>query len=119
VIVFARLRDRWDAGVRLGSVLRQYLGRADVIVLGLPRGGVPVAAAVAQALRAPLDVLTVHLEPAQSDARSACEAAAQQLTKSVKAYVGVSVRVNLGETGSIERSIGKAKRVIDKRNAAT
>lgn len=55
-----RLRDRQDAGERLGVALREYAGRPDVIVLGLPRGGVPVAAAVARALRAPLDVLTVR-----------------------------------------------------------
>jgi predicted phosphoribosyltransferase len=57
---FARLRDRQDAGERLGVALSAFAGRPDVIVLGLPRGGVPVAAAVARALRAPLDVLTVR-----------------------------------------------------------
>lgn len=57
---FPRLRDRHDAGERLGEALREYAGRPDVRVLGLPRGGVPVAAAVARALRAPLDVLTVR-----------------------------------------------------------
>lgn len=57
---FPRLRDRHDAGARLGEALRAYAGRPDVLVLGLPRGGVPVAAVVAQALRAPLDVLTVR-----------------------------------------------------------
>jgi putative phosphoribosyl transferase len=55
-----RLRDRHDAGERLGEALREYAGRPDVIVLGLPRGGVPVAAVVARALRAPLDVLPVR-----------------------------------------------------------
>ena len=55
-----RFRDRVDAGRRLGERLAEYRGRPDVIVLGLPRGGVPVAAQVAAALRCPLDVLVVR-----------------------------------------------------------
>ena len=51
--------DRTDAGRLLGGRLRQLRGR-DVVVLGLPRGGVPVAAEVARALGAPLDVVIVH-----------------------------------------------------------
>jgi predicted phosphoribosyltransferase len=53
-------RDRADAGARLAGHLAAYAGRADVVVLGLPRGGVPVAAQVARALRAPLDVFCVR-----------------------------------------------------------
>lgn len=52
--------DRLEAGQELASRLQRYAGRADVIVLGLPRGGMPVAAAVAAALGAPLDVFTVR-----------------------------------------------------------
>lgn len=52
--------DRVEAGTELAGRLRQYAGRSDVIVLGLPRGGVPVAAVVAGALGAPLDVFTVR-----------------------------------------------------------
>ncbi len=48
-----------DAGWRLGERLR-YLNGEDVVVLGLPRGGVPVAAGVAHALGAPLDVIIVR-----------------------------------------------------------
>jgi uncharacterized protein (TIGR00369 family) len=54
-----RFRDRSDAGRRLASRL-QFLRGEDVVVLGLPRGGVPVAAAVARALGAPLDVILVR-----------------------------------------------------------
>ena len=53
--------DRREAGRHLATLLAaDYGGRADVIVLGLPRGGVPVAYEVARALRAPLDVFVVR-----------------------------------------------------------
>ena len=54
-----RFRDRRDAGRRLAERLTAYTG-SDVIVLGLPRGGVPVAAEVARALGAPLDIVVVR-----------------------------------------------------------
>lgn len=53
-------RDRRDAGRVLAGLLDHYRGRSDVIVLGLPRGGVPVAYEIAQALGAPLDVFVVR-----------------------------------------------------------
>jgi predicted phosphoribosyltransferase len=52
--------DRHDAGVELASRLGQYSGRDDLVVLALPRGGVPVAFEVASALNAPLDVFVVR-----------------------------------------------------------
>jgi putative phosphoribosyl transferase len=56
----AQFRDRAEAGEVLAARLGHYTGRADVLVLALPRGGVPVAARVAEALRAPLDVFVVR-----------------------------------------------------------
>ena len=54
-------RDRDDAGRQLGRAVAEKFGRRnDLIVLGLPRGGVPVAAHVAEALGAPLDVFIVR-----------------------------------------------------------
>lgn len=53
-------RDRRAAGIELGRALIAYRDRADVRVLGLPRGGVPVAFEVARVLRAPLDVFVVR-----------------------------------------------------------
>jgi predicted phosphoribosyltransferase len=52
--------DRRDAGRRLAGQLRSYAARPDVVVLALPRGGVPVAFEVALALRAPLAVMPVR-----------------------------------------------------------
>ena len=54
-----RFQDRLEAGTRLGVELSGR-GVPDAVVLGLPRGGVPVAAAVARALGAPLDVIVVR-----------------------------------------------------------
>jgi len=51
--------DRRDAGRRLALALTRF-GRPDVIVLALPRGGVPVAFEVARTLRAPLDIFLVR-----------------------------------------------------------
>jgi putative phosphoribosyl transferase len=53
-------QNRVDAGRRLASALAPYAGRDDVVVLALPRGGVPVGYEVAKALRCPLDVLIVR-----------------------------------------------------------
>ena len=53
-------RDRVDAGRKLAANLDAYADRQDVIVLALPRGGVPVAWEVAQALHAPLDIFLVR-----------------------------------------------------------
>ena len=53
-------KDRRDAGRKLAQKLSAYAGRPDVLVLALPRGGVPVAHEVARALDAPLDVFIVR-----------------------------------------------------------
>jgi putative phosphoribosyl transferase len=53
-------RDRAEAGRLLAETLREYANRDDVVVLALPRGGVPVGFEVAKALKAPLDVFVVR-----------------------------------------------------------
>jgi putative phosphoribosyl transferase len=53
-------RDRGEAGQALAAELSAYAGRDDVVVLALPRGGVPVAFEVARAIQAPLDVFVVR-----------------------------------------------------------
>src|SRR5260370_12772899 len=52
--------DRKDAGAQVAARLAAFAGDPNTIVLGLPRGGVPVAYEVARALRAPLDVFVVR-----------------------------------------------------------
>jgi putative phosphoribosyl transferase len=53
-------KDRRDAGRQLAERMVEYADRDDTVVLGLPRGGVPVAYEVAQAIHAPLDIFIVR-----------------------------------------------------------
>jgi predicted phosphoribosyltransferase len=53
-------RDRTEAGRLLAEKLQEYANRSDVVVLALPRGGVPVAFEVARALNVPLDIFLVR-----------------------------------------------------------
>src|SRR5215831_4571179 len=55
-----RYQDRTEAGRLLAERLAKYKNRPDVVILALPRGGVPVAFEVAQALNAPLDVFVIR-----------------------------------------------------------
>jgi putative phosphoribosyl transferase len=56
----ARFRDRKEAGQRLAAKLSAYANGSDVLVIGLPRGGVPVAAEVAKVLHVPMDICLVR-----------------------------------------------------------
>lgn len=55
-----RFRDRIEGGEELAKKFLHLIGRSDVVILGLPRGGVPVAFALARRLSLPLDVLLVR-----------------------------------------------------------
>lgn len=55
-----RFADRYEAGRLLAEALAEYAGRSDVLVVALPRGGVPVGYEVARVLGAPLDVMQVR-----------------------------------------------------------
>lgn len=55
-----QLRDREQAGDLLAERLAKYAGRDDVLVLALPRGGVPIAREIAKRLRAPMDIFVVR-----------------------------------------------------------
>lgn len=58
--MFTPFRDRTEAGKLLAKLLTAYTNQQDVLVLALPRGGVPVAFEIARALHAPLDVIVVR-----------------------------------------------------------
>lgn len=58
--MLSAFHNRRDAGRQLAQKLRRFSKRDDAIVLGLPRGGVPVAFEIAQALQLPMDVLVVR-----------------------------------------------------------
>lgn len=58
--LFAGFQNRAAAGRQLAKALKRYRGRPDTIVVGLPRGGVVTAAAVAEELDLPLDVLVIR-----------------------------------------------------------
>jgi len=77
-----RFRDRREAGWRLAARLIEYVGRPGVIVLALPRGGVPVAYEIAKAIGAPLDVFLV---------RKLCVPGYEELAMGAIATGGVSV----------------------------
>jgi putative phosphoribosyl transferase len=89
----ARFRDRAEAGRLLAELLRDYKGRDDVVVLALPRGGVPVAYEVAEALGLPLDVFVVRKLGAPGHPELAMGAIASGglvvLNKGVAAALGV------------------------------
>lgn len=104
-------RNRADAGRALARELPSYAGRSDVIVLALPRGGVPVAFEVARALGAPLDVFVVRKLglPRQSELAMGAIASggARLLSEDVIRMYGVTPaeieRVTASESRELER----------------
>lgn len=95
-------RDRHDAGVRLAERLEHLRGR-DLVVLGLPRGGVPVAAEVATALAAPLDVIVVRKLGAPRHAEYAIGAIAETGERVLDEGAMRSIGVTEAELAAIER----------------
>ena len=97
--------DRADAGRRLGRRVRTVVGddRDDVVVLGLPRGGVPVAFEVAHALSAPLDVIVVRKLGAPFQPDLALGAVGEDGTLVLNDAVIRAVGVTSEDLGIIER----------------
>ena len=97
--------DRADAGRRLGRRVRTVVGddSDDVVVLGLPRGGVPVAFEVAHALSAPLDVIVVRKLGAPFQPDLALGAVGEDGTLVLNDAVIRAVGVTSEDLGIIER----------------
>lgn len=93
-----RFADREEAGLALAGELEGFRGRAGVIVLGLPRGGVPVASVVAGSLSAPLDVIVVRKIGVPGQAEVAMGAIAS-IAGSVVTVRNASVLRQLGSAG--------------------
>jgi putative phosphoribosyl transferase len=95
-------RDRRSAGALLGAEVAR-VGLSDAVVLGLPRGGVPVAAAVADAIGAPLDVIVVRKLGVPFHHELAMGAIGEDGTVVVNDDVLRSVRVSDDEFDRVER----------------
>ena len=107
--------DRVDAGRRLGERLsaRGVAGR-DVVVLGLPRGGVPVAFEVARALGAPLDVLVVRKLGAPSQPELAMGAIGEGGVRVLNDDVVAGLRVRSDDLAAVE---DRERTILDRRLA--
>ena len=110
-----RFRDRADAGRRLAARLDSFAGREGVVVLALPRGGVPVGFELARALGAPLDVLCVRKLGAPGQEELALGAIAsggvRVLNEAVVAELGVSEQ-------EIDRLAAVEERELERRENA-
>lgn len=107
--------DRTEAGQRLTHALHAYANRDDLLVLALPRGGVPVAFEVARTLGAPLDLLLVRKlgVPRQEELAMGAIASGgiQVLNREVIAATGV------GDT-EIQAAVARERRELERRETA-
>jgi predicted phosphoribosyltransferase len=111
----APFRDRRHAGAALAEALRDHAGRDDLVVLGLPRGGVPVGYEVARRLGAPLDVFVVRKLGVPGHEELAMGAIASGgvmvIDERTRAWAGV------GDAG-LERVIARERRELARREQA-
>ena len=107
--------DRKEAGQLLAQRLLHYANRPDVLVLGLPRGGVPVAYEVAQALHAPLDVMLVRKlgVPGQEELAMGAIASGGRrvLNAEVVQGLGIPPRVLEAVTAREQRELARRERL--------
>ena len=107
-----RFANRVEAGRALAEQLQALAGREDVVVLGLPRGGVPVAAEVARALAAPLDVLLVRKLGAPGQPELAIGAIAEEGIRLVNEDVLLSLGLSLD---TIDRVVADERPELERR----
>jgi putative phosphoribosyl transferase len=110
-----RFRDRFDAGRRLAAALAPYAGRPNLLVLALPRGGVPVGYEVARALNAPLDVMLVRKLGVPGHEELAMGAIAsggiRVLSEDIVATFGIPERVIATVAANEEEELERRERV--------
>jgi predicted phosphoribosyltransferase len=112
----ARFRDRIEGGRALAArLVERYGDRDDVVVLGLPRGGVPVAAEVARALHAPLDVFVVRKLGVPSQPELAMGAVASGGTRVVNRSV---MRLAGLDDDVLERVTRSERQLLERREAS-
>jgi predicted phosphoribosyltransferase len=112
--VAGRYRDRTHAGQTLAEELYEYVGRDDLFVLGLARGGVPVAAEVAARLNAPLDAFLVRKLGAPGNAELAMGAIATGGVRVLNDVVVDGLRVSWDE---IEATAAREAEELARREA--
>ncbi|MEQ9672064.1 phosphoribosyltransferase [Coleofasciculus sp. G2-EDA-02] len=110
-----RFKNRKEAGQRLASDLKEYANRPDVIVLALPRGGVPVAYEVARGLDAPLDVWLVRKLGVPGQEELAMGAIASGGTRILNQDVVRSLRVS---EQVIDQVAAKEQKELERREKA-
>jgi len=110
-----RFRDRAEAGRLLAELLQGYAGRDDVVVLALPRGGVPVGYEVAKALGAPLDVFAVRKLGVPGREELAMGAIASGGLLVLDRHLINSLGISNSE---IQRAVAAELRELDRREAA-
>jgi predicted phosphoribosyltransferase len=115
LMIAAPFGDRRHAGRLLATRLAHYAGRQDVVVLALPRGGVPVAFEVARVLRAPLDVFVVRKLGVPGHEELAMGAIA---TGGVRVVNGDVVGMLGIRPGQIEAVAARERRELERREAA-
>ena len=107
-----QFQNREEAGRILGQRLHLYKDRADVLVLALPRGGVPVAAEVAREIHAPLDVFIVRKLGAPGHAELAMGAIARGGVRVLNEFVIRELRISPED---IENTAGREEEEIRRR----
>jgi putative phosphoribosyl transferase len=107
--------DRYHAGRRLATALAPYAGRPNLLVLALPRGGVPVGFEVARALHAPLDVMLVRKLGVPGHEELAMGAIASGgiriLSDDIVKALGIPDRVIATVAANEERELARRERV--------
>lgn len=106
-------KNRKDAGTQLAAALKQYKDKTNTIVLGLPRGGIPVAFEIAKALNLPLDVFLVRKLGAPYQEELAMGAIAQGDIRIFNEDVIQGLGISDTE---IELEIGKEQAELERRN---